>query len=280
MATIDANFWNLSPAEHCRHSSAVHELGNLRAALDWVVASDDDRALAYELLGRCWPVWMLNGLTGEGVQRMLQLWPPPPNSANQNRGGLLSGLCSAQQRRRPRGTLGGRASRHSAVSETRRCGPARRCPLGCRDNRCAENQMSEAEQALREAEKLVTATAALRKQAALAATQGQCYVRRGAPQLRDHRISSPSRAVSLCRRHAWRECCASATWVALSSMPATWIQRSNRCASRSMVCVESTRPTELDFVSARWRSLWPGAVMTSTFFRSRARRSTITACLV
>ena len=38
--------------------------------------------------------------------------------------------------------------------------------------------MSEAEQALREAEKLVTDTAALRKQAALAATQGQCYGRR------------------------------------------------------------------------------------------------------
>ena len=43
--------------------------------------------------------------------------------------------------------------------------------------------MVEAEQALREAEKLVTASAALRKQAALAATQGQCYLRRGAPEL-------------------------------------------------------------------------------------------------
>ena len=32
--------------------------------------------LAYELLGKCWLVWLHNGLSGEGVQRMLQLWPP------------------------------------------------------------------------------------------------------------------------------------------------------------------------------------------------------------
>ena len=45
------------------------------------------------------------------------------------------------------------------------------------------DRMSEAEHALREAEKLVTDTAPMRKQAALAATQGQCYLRRGAPEL-------------------------------------------------------------------------------------------------
>ena len=59
--------------------SAVLELSNLRAALDWALASADDRALAYELLGKCWMVWMLSGLTGEGVQRMPQLWPLPSN---------------------------------------------------------------------------------------------------------------------------------------------------------------------------------------------------------
>ena len=138
MTAIDANFWNLSPAEHCKQSSAVHELGNLRAALDWVSASEDDRTLAYELLGRCWPVWMLNGLTGEGVQRMLQLWPPPPSLPMK----IEADFCLAFARlnkdagREEHWEAARRAD--SAVSETRRCGPARPCPLGCRDDRCAE----------------------------------------------------------------------------------------------------------------------------------------------
>jgi Tetratricopeptide repeat len=37
-------------------------------------------------------------------------------------------------------------------------------------------------------------------------------------------------------------------------------------------------PWGVEFRLSRWRSLWPGAVMTSTFFRSRARRSTTTVC--
>ena len=76
---IEANFWHLSAEGHTKHSNAVRELGNLRAALDWTLSSEDDRILGYRLLGTCWPVWMLNGLTGEGVQRMQQLWPPPSN---------------------------------------------------------------------------------------------------------------------------------------------------------------------------------------------------------
>ena len=59
------------------------------------------------------------------------------------------------------------------------------------------DEMSEAEQALREADKLVTDTAALRKQAALAATQGEFYLRRGAPELA---IAAFRRQVELCRR--------------------------------------------------------------------------------
>ena len=40
-----------------------------------------------------------------------------------------------------------------------------------------------------------------------------------------------------------------------------------------MACVESTRLTDWNFASVRWRSLWLGAAMTSIFFRSRAKRS-------
>ena len=183
MRVIDANFWNLSPAEHCKHSSAVHELGNLRAALDWVVASEDDRALAYELLGRCWPVWMLNGLTGEGVQRMIQLWPPPPNLPTK----IEADFCLAFARlnkdagREEHWEAARRATAlYRKLNDADRLGHAL---LVVATIGALRDQMSEAEQALREAEKLVTATAALRKQAALAATQGQCYLRRGAPRL-------------------------------------------------------------------------------------------------
>jgi predicted ATPase/DNA-binding winged helix-turn-helix (wHTH) protein len=183
MRAIDANFWNLSPAEHYRHSSAVHELGNLRAALDWVVASEDDRALAYELLGRCWPVWMLNGLTGEGVQRMMQLWPPPLNLPMK----IEADFCLAFARlnkdagREEHWEAARRATAlYRKLDDADRLGHAL---LVVATIGALRGQMPEAEQALREAEKLVTATAALRKQAALAATQGQYYLRRGAPQL-------------------------------------------------------------------------------------------------
>lgn len=46
----------------------------------------------------------------------------------------------------------------------------------------SRNQIPEAEQALREAEELVNDATALRKQAALAATQGECCMRLGAPE--------------------------------------------------------------------------------------------------
>jgi predicted ATPase/DNA-binding winged helix-turn-helix (wHTH) protein len=183
MTAIDANFWNLSPAEHIKHSSAVHELDNLRAALDWALASEDESTLAYELLGRCWPVWMLNGLTSEGVQRMQKLWPPPQNLP----GKIEADFCLAFSR------LNKDAGRDEHWEAARRAEALYRklddpdrlghALLGVATIGALRNQMSWAEQALREAEKVVTSSAPLRKQAALAATQGQCYLRRGAPEL-------------------------------------------------------------------------------------------------
>jgi len=182
MTAIDEDFWHLSPAEHSKRSSAVHELGNLRAAIDWALASEEDRTLAYELLGRCWPVWMLNGLTGEGVERMQQLWPLPPNLPTR----IEADFCLAFAR------LNKDAAREEHWEAARRTEALYR-KLDDADRLghallvfatigAVRGQISEAEEALREAEKLVTATAALRKQAALAATQGQCYLQRGAPQ--------------------------------------------------------------------------------------------------
>ncbi len=89
----------------------MHELGNLRAALDWALTSADDRTLAYELLGKCWMVWMLNGLTDEGVQRMLQLWPLPSNLPARIEADFCLAFARLNKRRRPRRTLGSRASR-------------------------------------------------------------------------------------------------------------------------------------------------------------------------
>jgi len=183
MASIDANFWNLSPAEHCKRSSAVHELGNLRAAIDWALASQDDRTLAYELLGRCWPVWMLNGLTGEGVQRMQELWPLPPELPTR----IEADFCRAFAR------LNKEAGREDHWEAARRAEALYR-QLDDTDQLghallivatigAVRDQVSEAVKALREAHELITATAPLRKQAALAGTQGQCYLRRGAPEL-------------------------------------------------------------------------------------------------
>jgi predicted ATPase/DNA-binding winged helix-turn-helix (wHTH) protein len=198
MASIDANFWAFSPAEHRRHSNAVRELGNLRAALDWALASEDDRTLGYELLGRCWPVWMLNGLTGEGVQHMLELWPLPSNLPKK----VEADFCLAFARlnkdagREEHWEAARRAEAlYRQLDDPERLGHAL---LVVATIGALREQMSEAEQALIEAGKLITDTAPLRKQAALAATQGLCYARRGASEL----------AIATFRRQVELNCCA------------------------------------------------------------------------
>jgi predicted ATPase/DNA-binding winged helix-turn-helix (wHTH) protein len=172
MAATDANCWNLSPAERRR---AVQELGNLRAAVDWAMAAADGRTLAYELLAKCWLVWLHNGLSGEGLQRMLQLWPPASDLATI----IEADFCLALAR------LNEGAGREEHWQAARRAEALYR-QLGDADRLgdallligtigLNRNHMAEAELALREAEKLVTDATALRKQAALAATQGECY---------------------------------------------------------------------------------------------------------
>jgi predicted ATPase/DNA-binding winged helix-turn-helix (wHTH) protein len=172
MAKTDANCWNLSPAERRR---AVHELGNLRAAVDWAMADADDRTLAYELLAKCWLVWLHNGLSGEGVQRMLQLWPPASDLPTV----IEADFCLALARlnegagREEHWQAAQRAEAlYRQLGDADRLGDALLLIGTIGLNR---NHMPEAERALREAEELVTDATALRKQAALAATQGECY---------------------------------------------------------------------------------------------------------
>jgi predicted ATPase/DNA-binding winged helix-turn-helix (wHTH) protein len=183
MAATEANFWNLSPAEHVKQSGAVHELGNLRAALDWALACEDSRTLTYELLGRCWPVWMLNGLTGEGVQRMLRLWPLPSNLPTK----IAADFCLAFARlNKDAGRVEHWEAARRAEALYRKLDDHERLGhalLLVATIGAALDRLGEAGQALREAEKLITDTAPLHKQAALAATQGQCHLRRGASDL-------------------------------------------------------------------------------------------------
>jgi predicted ATPase len=172
MAKTDANCWNLSPAER---SHAVQELSNLRAAVDWAMSAADARTLAYELLGKCWLVWLHNGLTGEGIQRMLQLWPPPSDLPTI----IEAEFCLALARLNegaPREEHWQAAQRaevlYRKLGNADRLGDALLLIGTIGLNR---NHVPEAKRALREAEVLVTDDTALRKQAALAATQGECY---------------------------------------------------------------------------------------------------------
>jgi predicted ATPase/DNA-binding winged helix-turn-helix (wHTH) protein len=194
MAATDANCWNLSPAERRR---AVQELGNLRAAVDWAMDVTDNRTLAYELLGKCWLVWLHNGLSGEGVQRMLQLWPPASDLptiieadfclalARLNEGGGREEHWQAARRAK---------ALYQELGDADRLGDALLLIGTIGLNR---SNVPEAERALRDAEKLVTDTTALRKQAALTATQGECYGVLGENELS---IAAFRRQVELYRR--------------------------------------------------------------------------------
>ena len=118
MAKTDANCWNLSPAERRR---AVQELEQpaRRGRLGDGHHGSTARS-RYELLGKCWLAWLHNGLTGEGVQRMLQLWPPPSDLPTI----IEADFCPAPARLNEGAGREehwrSRAARRSVVSTTRR----------------------------------------------------------------------------------------------------------------------------------------------------------------
>jgi predicted ATPase len=201
MATIDAHRWSLSPAER---RSVVDELGNLRAAIEWALTSAGDRELACELLGKCWYVLMRNGLTRECVQRMKQLWPLPSNLPAR----IEADFC------------GGFARLDNQIPTEEHWQAARRADLlyrqlGDADELCANlvtvamigalrDGMPEAEQALCEADRLITDSTPNSRQAALEGARGSIYLRRGVPALA---IKAFSRQVRLYRAagESWGE---------------------------------------------------------------------------
>ena len=119
--------------------------------------------------------------------------------AGKNRGGLLPGLCSAQQETpaakntgKPRGAL-----KRCIGNSATRTGSADALLLVATIG-AVRDRMSEAEQALREAEKLVADTAAVAQTGgARSDARSSCYLRRGAPELA---IAAFRRQVELCRR--------------------------------------------------------------------------------
>ena len=194
MAETCANPWDLSPAIRKR---AVLELSNLRAAADWTMTSSDNGKLAYELLGKCWIVWMLSGLTGEGVKRMLALWPPPSNLPARIAASFCAGF--ARLNKSAAGAEHWSAARR-AEALYREVGDEEGLALALllvATIGAVSGRMSEAEQALREAEQLISDTSAMSKQAPLAGTQGEFYLRRGTPELA---IAAFRRQAELCRR--------------------------------------------------------------------------------
>jgi predicted ATPase/DNA-binding winged helix-turn-helix (wHTH) protein len=180
MSAKIANAGTLSAPERKR---AVLELSNLRAAVEWTIASADNRMLAYELLSRAWVVWRANGLEEEAIQRMLQLWPLPANLP----ASVEADFCLSF------GLLRKCAPRQEHWEAARRAETLYR-QLGDAKGLCdalllvagfsvVSDRIADAEHALREAELLVANTGEVSKQAPLARTHGELHLRRGEPQL-------------------------------------------------------------------------------------------------
>jgi predicted ATPase/DNA-binding winged helix-turn-helix (wHTH) protein len=184
MGVIAATHWNGSPS---RRKQLVLELSNARAAIDWTMASDGNRTLAYELLSKCWMVWRASGLFDEGIQRMLQLWPLPSNLPAKIEADFCAGFAQighlwwwgkardedweaarrAETLYRQLGDANGLAFALLLVAS-----------IGLRNDRTPE-----AQQALREVELLFADATEPGKLAPLARTQGELHLRRGEPKL-------------------------------------------------------------------------------------------------
>ena len=169
-----------SPTER---TGAVLELSNLRAAIEWTMASAGNRMLAYELLSKGWVVWRATGLEEEAMHRMLQLWPLPANLPARIEADfcLSFGLLRVCVPREEHWEAARRAETlYRQLGDANGLGHALLLVAGFG---AVSDRMSEAEQALREAELLLADTTAVGKQAPLARTQGELYLRRGEHQL-------------------------------------------------------------------------------------------------
>jgi predicted ATPase len=179
-----------------RREQALREVSNLRAALDWAMASDN-RALAYELLSKSGGVWRLSGLMQEGSERMQKLWPLPSNLPARIEADFCLGWAMLRIYTPP----------EELWEAVRRAETLYR-QLGDLDMLCfallnvaligaIRDHMSEAEQALREAEQLVAELEDRGYPRPLGMAQGELHLRRGQPELA---IAAFRRNVEECRQ--------------------------------------------------------------------------------
>jgi predicted ATPase/DNA-binding winged helix-turn-helix (wHTH) protein len=166
-----------------RMEQAVREVNNLRAALDWATASDGSRPLAYELLSKSGGVWRLSGLMQEGSERMQKLWPLPSSLPARIEADFCLGWATLRIYTPP----------EELWDAVRRAETLYR-QLGDLDMLCfallnvaligaMRDHISEAEQALREAEQLVAELEDRGYPRPLGMAQGELHLRRGQPEL-------------------------------------------------------------------------------------------------
>jgi predicted ATPase/DNA-binding winged helix-turn-helix (wHTH) protein len=180
MSATDANLGKFAALSSAERKRVMLELNNLRAAVDWTLASGDHRMLAYELLSKGWVVWRATGLEEEANHRMQQLWPLPADLPAR----IEADFCLSFGMSR------------ICVPRDEHCEAARRAETLYRElgdatglgeallliaGFCAlsDDSMPEAERALREAELLLASSTEVSKQAPLARTQGELHLRRG-----------------------------------------------------------------------------------------------------
>jgi hypothetical protein len=161
------------------------------------MASDGNRALAYELLSKSGGVWRLSGFLQEGTMRMQRLWPLPSNLPARIEADFCMGWTSLQIY----------TPREEHWEAVRRAETLYR-QLGDSDMLCfallnvamigaMRDHMSEAEQALREAEQLYAEREDRGYPRPLGMAQGELHLRRGEPELA---IAAFCRHAEACRR--------------------------------------------------------------------------------
>jgi len=169
MTVVDAARWTAPSAERQR---SLAELGNLRAALDWVMSPDGDRLLACRLLARGWFMWVGNDLSAEGLERMLRLWPLPEGLQAEDEAAFCLALATLRGGFR-RSEV--RQAARRAVDLYRQLGDdSRLADALCRVAviGLANGDVAGTDEALREAATLIDEAAPLRQQATLAMVHG------------------------------------------------------------------------------------------------------------
>ena len=253
------------------------ELSNLRAAVDWTMTSSSgDRTLAYQLLGKCWTRMDARcGLTGEGVRRMVHLVPLPADLPPR----IEADFCLALARmhedagRDEEWQAAQRAETlYRQLDDADRLGDALLLKATIAMDR---GQIEEAGRALREAEGFVNQATALRKQAALAATQGMYCELTGAT---DGAINAFCRQRDLYRRAG----AALGEYLALGNIGSAQLETGDVDSAidslrKSVEGLRRIEPALWTRVAPEqaWRSLWRCEVQTTIPCRLHAARSSI-----